>query len=85
MIRFVKRLGLAGVALALVGAAPVGTVAVEITGVRSAKGVVHVDLCPQAQFLKDSCRLSGDAPVAYCAVNAALMSSLTSSATIGVA
>jgi uncharacterized protein (DUF2141 family) len=62
LIRSVRRLALAGVALALIGAAPVGTVAVEITGVRSAKGVVHVDLCPQAQFLKDGCRLSGDAP-----------------------
>ena len=48
--------------LALVGAAPVGTVAVQVTNVRSAKGVVHVDLCPQAQFLKDTCALSGDAP-----------------------
>lgn len=57
-----KRIGLAGAALALIGAAPVGQVAVEVTGVRAAKGVVHVDLCPQAQFLKDTCRLSGDAP-----------------------
>lgn len=48
--------------LLLVGAAPVGTLAVQITNVRNAKGVVHVDLCPQAQFLGDGCALSGDAP-----------------------
>lgn len=57
-----RMLLLAGSALALIGAAPLGTVTVEITGVRNAKGTVHVDLCPQAQFLKDGCRLSGDAP-----------------------
>lgn len=48
--------------LLLVGAAPVGTLTVQVTNVRSAKGVVHVDLCPQAQFLKDTCALKGDAP-----------------------
>lgn len=48
--------------LLLVGAAPVGTLAVQVTDVRSAKGVVHVDLCPQAQFLKDGCSLSGQSP-----------------------
>jgi uncharacterized protein (DUF2141 family) len=48
--------------LLLVGAAPVGTLAIQVTSVRNAKGVVHVDLCPQAQFLKDGCPLSGDAP-----------------------
>jgi uncharacterized protein (DUF2141 family) len=48
--------------LVLVGAAPVGTLAVEVTGVRNAKGVVHVDLCPQAQFLKDGCPFAGNAP-----------------------
>jgi uncharacterized protein (DUF2141 family) len=48
--------------LLLVGAAPVGMLAVQVTNVRNAKGVVHVDLCPQAQFLKDGCPLKGDAP-----------------------
>lgn len=49
-------------ALALVGAAPVGTLAIQVTNVRDAKGVIHVDLCPQTQFLKDDCKLSGEAP-----------------------
>ena len=57
-----KHVAWAVLPLALAGAAPVGTVAVEVMGVRNARGVVHVDLCPEAQFLKDSCRLSGDAP-----------------------
>lgn len=48
--------------LLLVGAAPTGTLAVEVANVRSVKGTIHVDLCPQAQFLKDGCALSGDAP-----------------------
>ena len=48
--------------LLLIGAAPVGTLSVQVTNVRNAKGVIHVDLCPQAQFLKDGCVLSGDAP-----------------------
>lgn len=48
--------------LLLVGAAPVGTLAVQVTNVRNAKGAIHVDLCPQAQFLKDDCPLAGDAP-----------------------
>lgn len=29
------------------------TVRVEVTGVRNAKGMVHVDICRQAEFLKD--------------------------------
>lgn len=52
----------AAVPLALIGAAPVGSVAVEITNVRNAAGTIHVDLCPQARFLKDGCPYRADAP-----------------------
>jgi uncharacterized protein (DUF2141 family) len=34
---------------------------VAVTGVRNAKGVVHVDICTPETFLKD-CAWSGDAP-----------------------
>lgn len=48
--------------LFLVGA-PAGNGAIEIaiSDVRSAEGRVHVDICPQATFLKD-CPYAGDAP-----------------------
>ena len=52
-------------AIALAAAAdppPSGTVTVEIGNVRSAKGRVHVDLCPEARFLDDGCAYSGTAP-----------------------
>lgn len=45
----------------LTGAAPYGSIEVAVSGVRIAKGRVHVDICDQATFLKD-CRWSGDAP-----------------------
>lgn len=45
----------------LAGAAPYGSIEVAVTGVRSPKGRVHVDICDRASFLKD-CRWSGDAP-----------------------
>lgn len=48
--------------LVLIGAAPVGSVTVEVVNVRNASGTLHVDLCPEAQFLKDTCRLSADVP-----------------------
>ncbi|SDA15300.1 DUF2141 domain-containing protein [Sphingomonas sp. NFR15] len=64
-------LGFGKVALAALGmiAAPAlaggstgtGTLHVEIGNVRSAKGRVHIDVCTQAQFLKD-CPISADAP-----------------------
>ena len=50
-------------ALALVGAAPPpGVVTVEVGNVRSAKGRVRVDICPEAQFLGDGCSYAGAAP-----------------------
>ena len=47
-----------------VGAAPVpsGTLVVQITNVRDAKGEVHIDICPQASFLEDTCPYSASAP-----------------------
>lgn len=48
--------------LLVVGAAPTGSLTVQITNVRNASGVVHVDLCPEAHFLKEDCPLSADAP-----------------------
>ena len=47
---------------AMAGPAPLGTLTLEIGNVRNAKGVVHVDICPQGQFLKDDCPYAGDAP-----------------------
>jgi uncharacterized protein (DUF2141 family) len=43
-------------------AAPDGTLTVRVANVRNAKGVVHMDVCPKAQFLKDDCPWSADAP-----------------------
>ncbi|OYY67349.1 MAG: hypothetical protein B7Y47_16905 [Sphingomonas sp. 28-63-12] len=45
------------------GARPVGnaTLQIEVTGVRNSKGVVHVDICREAEFLKD-CPVQGSAP-----------------------
>jgi uncharacterized protein (DUF2141 family) len=52
------------VALAAVIAAPAlaSTLTIEVDNVRNAHGHVHVDVCPQAHFLKDDCPYSGDAP-----------------------
>jgi uncharacterized protein (DUF2141 family) len=55
----VKLLALAS--LLTVGAAPVGTLQIEIANVRAQTGRVHVDICTQAQFLKD-CPRSAEAP-----------------------
>ena len=55
---------LALVAASSIGAAapPTGVLQVQISNVRNAKGRVHIDICPQAQFLKDNCPYSGNAP-----------------------
>ncbi len=39
-----------------------GTLTVRITNVRNAKGEVHAEACPKAQFLKDDCPYAGSAP-----------------------
>lgn len=35
---------------------------IDVDNVRNASGVVHVDVCPEAHFLKDDCPWAGDAP-----------------------
>jgi uncharacterized protein (DUF2141 family) len=56
-------------ALTAIAAAPVpgpaadgNTVTIRVTNVRNAKGRLHVDLCPQATFLKDGCPFSASTP-----------------------
>ena len=41
---------------------PTGTLTVQIGNVRNSTGNVHVDICPQGQFLKDDCPYVGNAP-----------------------
>ena len=48
--------------LALVLAEATGSVTVDVSNVRSNRGRVHVDICPQARFLEDSCPYSDEAP-----------------------
>lgn len=38
-----------------------GVLTVDVGNVRLAKGVVHIDVCPEAKFLKDDCPWSGNA------------------------
>ena len=47
----------------LTAAAPVptGTLNLQISNVRNANGSVHVDICPQKEFLGDNCVYVGDA------------------------
>ena len=52
-------IGFVGIAAAPV---PLGTLTVQINNVRNSNGTVHVDICPQDQFLGDDCRYVGDAP-----------------------
>ncbi len=50
-------------ALLIASAPPQGTsIAVAVTNVTAAKGRVHVDICPKAEFLKEDCPWSGEAP-----------------------
>lgn len=47
----------------LSAAAPAtGTLVVDVGNVRNASGRVHVDVCPEALFLKDNCPYAGEAP-----------------------
>jgi len=58
---------LAGASLALLSLAgahaapPMGTLAVEVTNARNAKGRIHVEVCTQATFMKE-CPYFGTAP-----------------------
>lgn len=45
-------------------AAPGSAVEVAVTNVQDARGRIHVDLCPQAQFLGNDCPYSAEAPAA---------------------
>jgi uncharacterized protein (DUF2141 family) len=47
--------------LAAGGADTRGVLTVDVGNVRIAKGVVHIDVCPEAKFLKDDCPWSGNA------------------------
>jgi uncharacterized protein (DUF2141 family) len=38
-----------------------GVLTIDVGNVRIAKGNVHVDVCPEAQFLKDNCPWTGNA------------------------
>lgn len=38
------------------------TLVINVGNVRTAKGLVHVDICPQDKFLKDDCPYSAQAP-----------------------
>ncbi|AGH49554.1 hypothetical protein G432_09145 [Sphingomonas sp. MM-1] len=48
--------------LAAPAADPSGSIEIAVTGVRTAEGRVHVDICPEAHFLKEDCPWSGEAP-----------------------
>jgi uncharacterized protein (DUF2141 family) len=47
--------------LAAGGADTRGVLTIDVGNVRTAKGVVHVDVCPEAKFLKDDCPWSANA------------------------
>jgi uncharacterized protein (DUF2141 family) len=49
--------------LLLSSAPPPGApIEIAVTHVTHARGRVHVDICPQANFLKEDCPFSGEAP-----------------------
>ena len=56
------RVELAVLAPLLIGAAPTATLTIDVGNVRSNAGRVHVDVCPEARFLKDGCPFSAAAP-----------------------
>jgi uncharacterized protein (DUF2141 family) len=59
-----KRLVLALLGMPLLAAGGTdanGVLTVDVGNVRIAKGVVHIDVCPEAKFLKDDCPWSGNA------------------------
>ena len=50
-------------ALMITAATPphTGTLTIQVENVRASKGRVHVDVCPEAKFLKDGCPYSASA------------------------
>ena len=61
LIRASIALLIGSVGLTAAAPVPTGTLTVQISNVRNAKGLVHVDICPQKQFLGDDCSYVGDA------------------------
>ncbi|CAN5366227.1 DUF2141 domain-containing protein [soil metagenome] len=60
----IKSAILVPIALVAIGSVPAtaaGALQIEVANVRARTGTVHVDICTQAQFLKD-CPRSADAP-----------------------
>lgn len=55
-------LALSLLCVAVVPAGAQGLLTIDVGNVRAAKGTVHVDICPEALFLKDDCPWSGKAP-----------------------
>jgi uncharacterized protein (DUF2141 family) len=43
-------------------AAHAGTLTIDVDNVRNSAGMIHIDVCPEAKFLKDDCRLAASAP-----------------------
>ena len=50
------------IAAPIAQSAPAGTLTIRMSNVRNAKGEVLVAVCPQAQFLKDTCSFNGSTP-----------------------
>lgn len=42
-----------------------GTLVVEVQNIRVAKGIVHVDVCPEKQYLGDGCTWAASAPAQF--------------------
>jgi uncharacterized protein (DUF2141 family) len=53
---------LIGAAAPSPGAGAGGTLTLDVSNVRNAKGRVHVDICPETSFLKEDCPYSATAP-----------------------
>lgn len=63
-LKTAQALCLTGVVVALIGAAPPpgGVLQIQVGNVRNAAGGVHIDICPEALFLKENCPYSATAP-----------------------
>ncbi len=48
--------------IAITATADAATLTAQIDNVRSTRGHVHIDVCPEDRFLKDNCLYTGDAP-----------------------
>lgn len=66
---FAKTVILSAAMLVAAAAAPAagpvrgtGTLTIEVGNVRNSQGKIHVDVCPQAQFLKEDCPFAAEVP-----------------------